>query len=139
MYDKHIQADALLAVRYGVAGARSRWLHPKFLISVLAVAFLALVTLIGIRYASPDVTGREVNWRAVSATELIVNIDVKMAAGSVAQCAIQALDFNQTQVGYALVQVGPATSDQITQSVTVKTQRIATAGQVASCKLLTSP
>ena len=120
--------EQMLSERYAAPPA---WRRPVTVVAVVVVAVVALAWLAwaAIDQARPKVESNLVGWVVVDAHSATARIDVKVyAAGSHPTCTVQALASDHSIVGERTFQ--PVSG---TNTVTVRTQREATAVDVPGC------
>ena len=120
--------EQTLSERYAAPPA---WRRPVTVTAVVVVAVVALawLTWAAIDQARPKVESNLIGWDVVDAHSATARIDVKVyAAGSHPTCTVQALASDHSIVGERTFQ--PVSG---TNTVTVRTQREATAIDVPGC------
>ncbi len=120
--------EQMLSERYAAPPA---WRRPVTVVAVVVVAVVALAWLAwaAIDQARPKVESNLIGWDVVDAHSATARIDVKVyAAGSHPTCTVQALASDHSIVGELTFQPTDGTN-----TVTVRTQREATAVDVPGC------
>ncbi len=124
------------AGRYGPEPSAARRRLAVVAIAVAAVLGLAVVVLIGVRYASEPVRYDVVGFDVAGPERIEVTFDVSMEPGSTARCTVDALAESYAQVGTVDVTVGPVETLESRWTVQVSTSELATTGVVESCRVL---
>jgi len=105
-------------------------------IAVLAAVGLAVVVVIGLRYASEPVRHKVVGFDVVDSERVDVTFELSMDPGTTARCTIDALAESYAQVGTLDVTVGPVDTLESRWTATVATSELATTGVIESCAVV---
>lgn len=124
------------AGRYGPEPSAARRRLAVVAIVVAAVVGLAVVLVIGVRFANQPVRHDMVGFDVVSSERIDVTFQVSMQPGTTARCTIDALAASYAQVGAVDVTVGPVDTLESRWTVTVATSELATTGVVESCSVV---
>ncbi|WP_069386090.1 DUF4307 domain-containing protein [Cellulosimicrobium cellulans] len=124
------------AGRYGPEPSPARRRLAVVAIAVAAVVGLAVVLVIGVRFANQPVRHDVVGFDVVDSERIDVTFQVSMQPGTEALCTIDALADSYAQVGTVDVTVGPVDTLESRWTVTVATSELATTGVVESCRVV---
>lgn len=116
-----------LAQRYGQTSSKSRWVVGSVAAVIIAVMVVILAMIIA-DHAQPKVSSGLVSYEVVDEHSVEVRLDVRLADGVQATCLVRAFAADHTPVGdlsFTPIQGG--------QSVTVRTERRATAVEKVGC------
>lgn len=94
--------------RYGAG--QSRW-GVGVAVAVVAVPFVAWVVWAGVLQGDQDLRWNTTGFREVSDTNVLVDFDVFLPAGTTVTCTVRALDRRGIEVGRADVPVHSSTSN----------------------------
>ena len=120
-----------LADRYG--GPLVSASTARILVTLGAVAFLAVVVVVGMRLATPAVRADVISYEHLADDQIGVGFVVTMAPGTEASCRIQALNKGRAQVGFVEVAVPAQTARQSTHHVEIATQGEAVSAEIVRC------
>jgi hypothetical protein len=123
------------AGRYGPEPSAARRRLAVVAIALAALVGLAVVVVIGIRYASEPVRHDVVGFDVVDSERVDVTFSLSMDPGTTARCTVDALAESYAQVGTVDVTVGPVETLESRWTVSVATSELATTGVVESCRV----
>ena len=124
------------AGRYGPEPTAARRRLTVVAIAVLAAVGLAVVVVIGLRYACEPVRHKVVGFDVVDSERVDVTFELSMDPGTTARCTIDALAESYAQVGTLDVTVGPVDTLESRWTATVATSELATTGVIESCAVV---
>lgn len=122
----------LLSQRYG-----EKQSNPKRtrLLTVIGIALLtAIAAWFGFANYSP-LSYQDIGFRVINNTTVEVDFEVTAPAGTVAICAIQALNNSFAQVGWVELILPASESSTNRHTVTLTTTELAVTGLVDECRL----
>ena len=121
--------------RYGVTD-RPRW-APAALIA-LGLAFLAVVTLLGLRLSNRAIEAGVLSYETVSDERMTIGYEVQRRGTSPATCVLRARAKDGFDVGYAVVEL-PAAQGRTYHTFEMRTAYRALVGELLGCGLKAPP
>ncbi len=117
--------------RYGgpLVSART----ARILIVIGAILMVALVAMVGIRYADQPVRTKVVAYEHLAPDRIAVSFQVTMRPGTEATCTVQAMNEGAAQVGFVEVPISAQSESQTTHRVEIATQGKAVSAEVLHC------
>ncbi|MCS6711181.1 DUF4307 domain-containing protein [Brachybacterium sp. EF45031] len=106
----------------------------RLLMGLGALALVALVIAIGVRFADPGVRYETVAYEHRSPTSIQLTFSVTMPTGRTARCTVEAFDDRRAQVGFTEVEIPAQSSAVSVHRVEITTQGDAVAAAVKDCR-----
>jgi hypothetical protein len=129
------QWPAHIRERYGVTD-RPRW-APAALIA-LGLAFLAVVTLLGLRLSNRAIEAGVLSYETVTDERMTIGYEVQRRGTSPATCVLRARAKDGFDVGYAVVEL-PAAQGRTYHTFEMRTAYRGLVGELLGCGLKAPP
>lgn len=104
----------------------------RLLAAAVSVVFIAVVVVVGLRFADQPVKGSLVTYEHAAPDRIAVTFTVSMRPHTEASCTIQAMNAGAAQVGFVDVPIPPQE-----QRISRHRVEIATQGEAVSAEILT--
>ncbi|HYN57037.1 MAG TPA: DUF4307 domain-containing protein [Motilibacterales bacterium] len=121
--------------RYGVTD-RPRW--APIVVGVLGLAFLALVTFLGLRLSNPAIDAGVLSYETVSDERMTIGYEVQRREPTPATCVLRARARDGFDVGYVVVELPPA-QGRTTHTLEMRTAYRALVGELVGCGITGPP
>lgn len=106
----------------------------RILVAILAIGFLAVVALVGIRFADQPVKATLQSYEHVATDRIAVEFVVTMRPGTDAVCAIQAKNEGAAQVGFVEVPISAQPQRTSSHRTEIATQGRAVTAEIIGCE-----